>query len=148
MSEEFSGPGADLFKIACQHELKGIVSKRRDKPYRSGRRMEWLKTKCVETGEFVIIGYQPASGAAPASLANIKIATFDGARLRYAGVVGTGFSEAVAKNLRERLDRIAASRCPVASLKVSGALWVTPDLRATIAYRGLTTAGELRHASF
>ena len=83
-----------------------------------------------------------------APLANINVARFDGKSLRYAGAVGTGFSERVAEALRERLDRLRAERCAVAGLKVSGAVWVSPDLRALIAYRGLTTSGELRHASF
>ena len=102
----------------------------------------------MQSDTFVIIGYQPGSGAVRAPLANIKVARFDGTRLRYAGAIGTGFSEAVAAALRARLDRIATQRCPIAGLKVSGAVWVTPDLRAEIAYRGTTTAGELRHASF
>lgn len=148
MSEEFAGAGADLFRIACQHELEGIVSKRLDKPYRSGRRDEWLKTKCVQSEEFVIVGYQPTSGAVRGALANIKVATFDGARLRYVGAVGTGFSDAVAKALRERFDAIVTVKCPVPGLKGNGAVWLSPDLRAEIAYRGLTSAGELRHASF
>ena len=96
----------------------------------------------------MIIGYQPTSGAVRGALANIKIATFDGTRLRYAGAVGTGFSDAVATALRKRLDAIVTVKCPVASLKGKGAVWVAPDLRAEIAYRGLTRAGELRHASF
>ena len=62
--------------------------------------------------------------------------------------VGTGFSEAVAAMLREKLDAIAAPRCAVGGLKEKGAVWVAPDLRAEVTYRGVTTAGELRHASF
>ena len=148
MSEEFSGAGADLFKIACENELEGIVSKRLDRAYHSGRSRDWLKTKCVLTDDFVIIGYQPGTGAVRAPLANLKIASFDGKRLRYAGAVGTGFSEAVAEALRKRLDGIKAARCPIAGLRVGGAVWVSPDLRARVAYRGVTTSGELRHASF
>ena len=148
MSEEFSGPGADLFKIACENELEGIVSKRLDRAYHSGRSRDWLKTKCVLTDSFVIIGYQPSTGAVRTPIANIKVARFDGQRLRYAGAVGTGFSERVATSVRERLDRIRAERCAVAGLKVGGAMWVSPDLRALVAYRGVTTAWELRHASF
>ena len=148
LSEEFAGAGADLFRIADEHGLEGIVSKRLDKPYRSGRRLEWLKTKCVHSDTFVVIGYQPTSGAVRGALANLKIATFDGTRLRYAGAVGTGFTDAVAAALRERLDAIATPKCPIAGLKGKGAVWVSPDLRADIAYRGLTTTGELRHASF
>ncbi len=148
MSEEYVGDGADLFRIACEQDLEGIVSKRLDKPYRGGRSRNWLKTKCVRSDAFVIVGYQPGSGAVRTPLANIKVATFDGHALRYAGAVGTGFSEAVATMLRQRLDGIATPRCAVAGLKVKGAVWVAPDLRAEIAYRGVTTAGELRHASF
>ena len=148
MSEEFGGAGADLFKIACENELEGIVSKRLDRAYRSSRSRDWLKTKCVLSDAFVIIGYQPGTGAVRTPIANIKIARFDGERLRYAGAVGTGFSEAVAAALRQRLDRIKASGCAVRGLKVGGAVWVSPDLRARVAYRGETTSGELRHASF
>ena len=78
MSEEFAGPGADLFKIACEHDLEGIVSKRLDRAYHSGRSRDWLKTKCVQSDTFVIIGFQPGSGAVRAPLANIKVARFDG----------------------------------------------------------------------
>ena len=98
--------------------------------------------------EFVIVGYQPTSGAVRGALANLKIATFGGEGLRYAGAIGTGFSDTVAAALRERLDAIVTEKCPVAGLKGKGAVWVRPDLRAEIAYRGLTSAGELRHASF
>ncbi len=69
-------------------------------------------------------------------------------RLRYAGAVGTGFSDAVATALRKRLDAIVTPRCAIAGLKGKGAVWVLPDLTARIAYRCPTTAGELRLASF
>ena len=108
MSEEFAGAGADLFKIACENELEGIVSKRLDRAYHSGRSRDWLKTKCVQSDTFVIIGYQPGSGAVRAPLANIRSRASTGSGLRYAGAVGTGFSEAVAGALRGRLDRIKA----------------------------------------
>ena len=120
LSEDHSGPGADLFLIACEHEFEGIVSKRLDKPNRSGRRAEWLKTKCVQSDTFVIIGFQPGSGAVRTPLANIKVATFDGTRLRYAGAVGTGFSEAVASALRARLDRLVVSRCILPGSRLGG----------------------------
>jgi bifunctional non-homologous end joining protein LigD len=68
--------------------------------------------------------------------------------LRYAGAVGTGFSEATMRMLRKVLDPLAQPRSVVSSLKVKGAVWVRPDLHAVVAYRGFTTAGELRHASF
>ncbi len=61
LSEEFDAPGAQLFDHACKLGLEGIVSKRRDGPYRSGKKHdEWVKTKCVQSDEFLIIGYQPS----------------------------------------------------------------------------------------
>lgn len=50
--------------------------------------------------------------------------------------------------LRERLDLIVTPRCAIVGLKVKGAAWVTPDLKAEVAYRGLTASGELRAAAF
>ena len=85
MSEEYVGDGADLFRIACEQDLEGIVSKRLDKPYRGGRSRNWLKTKCVKSDAFMIVGYQPGSGAKRTPIANIKVATFEGQALRYVG---------------------------------------------------------------
>ena len=113
LSEDYTGDGAELFRIACEQELEGIVSKRLDKPYRGGRGRSWLKTKCVLSDAFVIIGYQPGSGVRRVTVGALHVATFDGHVLRYAGGVGTGFSEAVAAMLREKLDEIAASRCAI-----------------------------------
>jgi bifunctional non-homologous end joining protein LigD len=67
-SDGYAGAGADLFEIACEHELEGIVSKRLDAPYRPGRSKTWLKTKCVLSESFVVIGYQPTSGAVRGAL--------------------------------------------------------------------------------
>jgi bifunctional non-homologous end joining protein LigD len=107
-----------------------------------------LKTKCVQSDAFVVIGYQQSSGSVRAPLANLKLATFDGEALHYVGTVGTGFSDAVATALRQRLDRMTTSRSVVPGLKIKGTVWTTPDLKVQIAYRGMTSAGELRHASF
>jgi bifunctional non-homologous end joining protein LigD len=144
-SEEFEGDGAEFFRIACAQELEGIVSKRADLPYRSGRNQDWLKVKCVQSDAFVIIGYQ-ADGRG--GIANLKLAIEDNGVLRYAGAVGTGFPEATIRMLRKALDPLAQEQSAVPSLKVAGAVWVRPDLQAQVAHRGFTTAGELRHASF
>ena len=145
-SQEWEGDGADLFRISCEHELEGIVSKRIDLPYRSGRTEEWLKIKCIQSDTFVVIGYQP-SREVRGALANIKVAIEEDGRLRYAGAVGTGFSNDVAVALKRRLDAMAVSRCPLPGLKIGKAAWVRPELRAEVAYRGWTTVREVRHAS-
>ncbi len=124
------------------------MSKRIDAPYRSGRSKTWLKTKSILTEAFVVVGYQPTSGAVRGALANLKLARLDGGRLVSVGNVGTGFSDRVATMLRVKLDAIVMPKCAVPGLQTKGAVWVRPDLQAEIAYRGITTAGELRHASF
>ncbi len=146
LSEDVAIDGAEFFKTACDHGLEGIVSKRVDRPYRSGKSGEWLKTKCVQTGIFIIVGYQPDDHG---RIANLKVAVEDAdGSLRYAGAVGTGWSESTSLMLKQRLDALAAPRAAVAGVKAKGAVWTTPSLRAEIAYRGRTTAGELRAASF
>src|SRR5262249_10143143 len=63
-SEHKDESGATMLKHACKRGLEGIVSKRRDLPYRSGRGEHWLKTKCVQAQEFVITGYVPSTAGA------------------------------------------------------------------------------------
>jgi bifunctional non-homologous end joining protein LigD len=78
-SDEFEGDGAEFFKIACTHELEGIVSKRVDLPYRSGRSQDWLKVKCVQSDAFLVIGYQPDGRG---GIANLKLAVEENGALR------------------------------------------------------------------
>jgi bifunctional non-homologous end joining protein LigD len=145
LSEEVAEDGVAFFNVACEHGLEGIVSKRVDRPYRSGKSGEWLKTKCVQTGNFVIVGYQPDERG---RIANLKLALEENSELRYAGAVGTGWNESTILALKKRLDAIAVPEASIAGIKAKGAMWTAPTLRAEIAYRGLTATGELRAASF
>jgi bifunctional non-homologous end joining protein LigD len=148
LSEEFDAPGAQIFEHACKLGLEGIVSKRRGGPYRSGKKHnEWVKTKCVQADEFVIIGYQPST-AMRGALGAIHVATPLADRLHYAGSVGTGFSERVARDLKARLDRLASDTPIISKLRIDKAVWCRPELKVEIAYRAVTRDGQLRHASF
>ncbi len=69
-------------------------------------------------------------------------------RLHYAASVGTGFSERVARDLKARLDKLASQTPIISTLRINGAMWCLPELKAEIAYRAVTRKGELRHASF
>jgi bifunctional non-homologous end joining protein LigD len=145
LSEEFNTDGATFFKIVCERGLEGMVSKRIDLPYRSGRTSEWLKVKCVQSDDFLIVGYQPDGRG---GIANLKLAREEGGVLSYAGAVGTGFSVETMRALLKRLGPLAQKRNVVAGIVAKGAVWAKPELRAEVQYRGLTTTGELRHASF
>src|SRR4030095_15679766 len=62
-SQHHEGEGAQIFQQACEHHLEGIISKKRDSPYRPGRGRDWVKTKCANRQELVIPGYTDPEGA-------------------------------------------------------------------------------------
>jgi len=144
-SEEVNADGAEFFRAACELGLEGIIAKRRDKPYRSGRRPEWLKIKCARRDTFVIVGYEPST--MPGAIGRLLLAAKKGDGLVYVGGCGTGWSSKESVKLRELLDAIPASRPPV-TLKRKGAVFARPLLAADIEYRAWTQDGRLRHPSF
>jgi bifunctional non-homologous end joining protein LigD len=145
LSEQVETDGAAFFKTACDHGLEGIVSKRIDLPYRSGKGRDWLKTKCVDADTFAIVGYMPDKHR---GIAHLMLAIRDDDEWRYVGAVGTGWSEAEAASLKKRLDALAICEAAVEGVKAKGAVWVDPSLRAKVEYRGWTRHGELRQAAF
>ena len=147
LNEGYGGSGADLFAVASDHGLEGIVLKRRDLSYRSGRRDEWLKTKCVRDGTFVVIGYQPST-ADRATLGAVHVADDTEGALCYVGAVGTGFSRQAASEMQRRLDALGRPTPAVMGLRIEGARWSKPTLRVDATYRAITAEGLLRHASF
>ncbi|MEF2552975.1 non-homologous end-joining DNA ligase [Aurantimonas sp. A2-1-M11] len=146
LSEEVHAEGADLLRIACEHGLEGIIAKHRDKPYRSGRRGDWLKIKCIQSDSFVVIGYELSSKVRGA-IASLLLAAREGNDLKYVGSVGTGFKGDQVRELKLLLDGMMTERPPYAP---SGKklVFVQSDLIAEIEYRGWTGDSKLRHASF
>jgi bifunctional non-homologous end joining protein LigD len=94
LSEEIIGDGDAIFRVACEHGLEGIIAKRRDKPYRSGNKGDWLKIKSLQRQIFAIVGYEPSSST-PGAIARLLLAKREGQSLIYAGSVGTGFTDKV-----------------------------------------------------
>jgi bifunctional non-homologous end joining protein LigD len=148
MSEELDTDGAPFLKLACQLGLEGIIAKRRDAPYRSGRSGDWLKIKCVRSESFAIIGYEP-SPAALGGIGRLLLAARQGGELVSVGSVGTGFTAASGTALRRQMDAVATPE-PAAAMtgRHKAARWVRPELVAEIAFRAWTDDGKLRHASF
>ncbi|MGO4619019.1 non-homologous end-joining DNA ligase [Ensifer sp. 2YAB10] len=144
-SEEVHADGVEFFRAACELGLEGIIAKRRDKPYHSGRRPEWLKIKCARRDTFVIVGYEPST--MPRAIGRLLLAARKGGGLVYVGGCGTGWNNKESVQLRELLDAIPADRPPVA-LKRKGAIFSEPLLVAEVEYRAWTQDGKLRHPSF
>ena len=143
-SDHMEATGQKMFEHACVMGLEGVISKRADAPYQSGRSEDWIKVKCVTRGTFTVVGYTPEGNGLVAAL---HLARKEGRELTYVGKVGTGWSMAQSAKLRQRLEAIEVDRPPVA---VPGrprkAIWVQPRFKADVEYRDITNAGLLRHS--
>ena len=131
--------------------LEGIVSKRRDAPYRPGRGGAWLKVKCRNREEVAVIGFTDPEGKREGFGALLAGYYDPSGTLRYAGRVGTGFSAERLADLRKRLDSLVVKDPPVALPKEAprkGVHWVRPALVAEVEFAGWTADQILRHASF
>ncbi|HKO51689.1 MAG TPA: DNA ligase D [Polyangiaceae bacterium] len=150
-SDHAQGDGAHFFAEAAKLGLEGVVSKRADSPYRSGRGKDWQKSKSLARQEFVIVGFtDPAGGRS--HLGALLLGVRRDEQLVYSGRVGTGFSERSLKDLHTRLAalQIAAPRLKNAprGSESRGVHWVEPQLVAEIAYTAITDDGLLRHPIF
>ncbi|SOC47132.1 bifunctional non-homologous end joining protein LigD [Rhizobium subbaraonis] len=146
LSEEIGDNGAELLKVACGMGLEGIIGKNESKPYRSGRRGDWVKIKCVQSEGFAIVGYEPSRDAL-GGIGRLLLAARKGSDLVYVGGVGTGFTARSGAALRRQLDAIAIPKAAIDVGKRKG-VFVKPILVAEIEFRAWTQDGKLRHASF
>jgi bifunctional non-homologous end joining protein LigD len=148
-ADHIVGQGEKLFHAMCKAGQEGIISKRADAPYVGGRSRNWLKIKCVQRQEFIIVGWSPSDSKARA-LRSLFLAVNEGGHLRYAGKVGTGFSMAVIADLLGQLRSREVKKAPVEVPRADarGAHWVKPELVAEVAFAEFTSDGVVRHASF
>jgi bifunctional non-homologous end joining protein LigD len=150
-SEHLDVDGPTMLEHACRFGLEGIVSKRADLPHRPGRGDHWLKSKCLERQEFIILGYI-TSTAASRSVGSLALGYYDKQNLVYAGRVGTGWSQQQARSLRDQLETISAIKPSFAKPLPAGTekdvRWVKPRLVCEIEYRGWTGDRLLRAAAF
>jgi len=142
--------GKAYWAYACRNHWEGVIAKRADAPYRSGRGRDWLKFKCENSQEFVIGGFTDPQGTR-SGLGALLLGYFDGeGRLTYAGKVGTGFDEAALASLRRTLGRLERPRPAFArgALPKSRVHWAEPKLVVQVAFTEWTGAGQLRHPRY
>jgi bifunctional non-homologous end joining protein LigD len=158
-SDHEGGDGETFRRAACEHRLEGIVSKRLDRPYLPGDRGAWIKTKCLNRAEFVIVGWSDPEGSRPLIGALLLGYYEPDGRLLYAGRVGTGMPVKTLQMLFERLRPMAIGQMPLSvrpprdqrfggPLALSKVHWVQPELVAEITYMTWADEGLLRHAVF
>jgi len=150
LCEHVRGQGPEFFRRACAEGLEGIVSKRADAPYRSGRGRDWIKVKCSARQEFVIGGYTEPEGAR-SDLGALLVGVYSDGELRFSGKVGTGFSRESLRELHERLAPLERKSAPFVDpprTERRGVHWVEPKLVAEVEFTEFTRDGRLRHPSF
>jgi DNA ligase D-like protein (predicted ligase) len=158
-SDHQTGLGPAFYQHACAVKVEGIVSKRADAPYAPGNRGLWLKVKCLNREEFVVIGWTDPEGARP-FLGALLLGYYDpGGRLTYAGRVGTGINQAELERLWRRLQPLAIARMPLdappprstrfgSPLVLSRVHWVRPALVAEVKFLTWTEDNLLRQVVY
>ena len=157
-SDEFPADAGAVVQAACALKLEGVIAKRRDAPYTSGSRTEtWLKLKCKERQEFVVVGFSDRSGA-PGEVGALLLGYHDGGALAYGGSVGTGWDHATGVALRKALEKLRSHKPAVDPASVTPGRWskrkpgdehwVTPQMVVEVTFSEWTPDGKIRHATF
>src|SRR3989344_359847 len=149
LSEYQTASGSKVFKSACHLGLEGIISKRSDAPYSSGRGSSWVKTKCTNVQEFVICGYTVQENGS--SLAALILGEYDINRnLHYVGLVGTGFNQNNLPLLMKKIKKAHSKNSPFSEKapQSKNIIWTKPILVAQIQFGAWTEDHILRHAAF
>jgi bifunctional non-homologous end joining protein LigD len=142
------GKGEALFDAICKEGGEGIISKKAKAPYSGGRSRNWLKVKCIQRQEFIIVGWQESDKRR--GFRSLHLAVKDGRKLTYAGKVGTGFDTKMIHDLSETMRPLEVDAPPldVPPAARRGSHWLEPKLVGEVAFTEFTTGGTLRHPSF
>jgi bifunctional non-homologous end joining protein LigD len=158
-SDHVRGDGPRFLKHACEMSLEGIISKRLDQPYAPGDRGLWVKSKCLNREEFVVVGWTDPTGSRGHIGALLLGYYTDDGRLHYAGRAGTGMTATELKRLYGVLKPLATPRMPVdepppresrfgSPLQLSRVHWVRPEMVVEVTYLTWTEDGLLRQVSY
>ena len=149
LADHLEAEPEEIYAQGCKMGLEGIVSKKRDAPYRSGRQDLWIKAKCKKSGSFPIIAFVEKLGATPRRMASFYIGRWEDGRLLYAGKVQSGYTYEEARAVREWLDPLITGKSPLHKpIKKPKATWVAPQIEAEVEYGAVTDDRVLREPVF
>ncbi len=142
------GRGEEMFKEVCKLGGEGIVSKKASATYVGARTRNWLKIKCIQRQEFVIVGWSESDKRV--GFRSLLLAAREKGKPTYVGKVGTGFNAKLIDQLMDLMKPLAVDKAPVEVPRPDrkGAHWIKPRLVAEIAFSEFTDDGILRHPSF
>ncbi|MGC9344470.1 MAG: non-homologous end-joining DNA ligase, partial [Bacteroidales bacterium] len=141
--------GLEYFKEACKKGWEGLIAKDAEAKYVHGRSKKWLKFKCVNQQEFVIVGYTDPEGDRK-GFGALLIGYYEDDELRYAGKVGTGYDDDMLETLSKKMKKIETNKKPVSDekLKEDDVHWIKPSIVGEVAFTEWTRDGKLRHPAF
>ena len=148
-SDHVAEHGAEMLDMAREKKLEGIIAKRGDRPYRAGRSESWLKIKIGHAQEFIVLGYRTSQKAR--AFSSLILGVREGEALRYAGRVGSGFSDDTLANLSARFAKIGLSKPPAIDVPreiLKDTQWVKPELVVDIAFNGWTRDNLIRQGHY
>jgi bifunctional non-homologous end joining protein LigD len=142
------GRGDELFREVCKAGGEGIISKLASAPYKGIRTRNWLKVKCIQRQEFVIVGWSESDKRI--GFRSLLLAAKEKGKLTYVGKVGTGFNAKLMRELMAKMEPLGIDKAPVEVPRADrkGAHWIRPELVGEIAFAEFTDDGVLRHPSF
>lgn len=148
VAEEVPGPIAAAMARARREGWEGVIAKRRGSPYEGRRSRAWLKVKVGAGQELAVVGYTPIKNGERA-IGALLLAVREGRRFVYAGKVGTGYTDALRRELFRALEPDRTDAPPVEGApRMRDARWVRPRLVAEVGFTEWTSDGRLRHPSF
>jgi bifunctional non-homologous end joining protein LigD len=132
---------------------EGVVAKRLTSPYQPGQRSpDWIKAPFIHTQEVLILGWTTGAGRRAGTIGALLVGVHDASgAITFAGGVGTGFTDAMLRNLQARLEPLARDTAPAADVPrpvARDAHWVEPVVVGEVEYRSWTSDGRLRHSSW
>lgn len=148
--DDIKADGIKAYKACLENKLEGVVAKVSDSVYESGRRSaNWIKIKSTQSSEYYIIGYSKGTGGRARTFGALHLGYYDEkGKLQYAGKVGTGFNEALLKELMKEMKPLIQKNNPLDSGGPRSAVFVEPKLVAEIKYAEKTRDGKLRAPVF
>lgn len=148
-SKHVVGTGMELFEVAQERGLEGIIGKKRASLYQERRSRDWVKIKAQHEAEFVVGGWTDPRGSRKGFGALLLGAHHEG-KFRYVGSVGTGFSHKVLSDLHERLMRMTRKTSPFDTPVdvAEPAHWVKPEMVVQVRFTEWTRDLVLRHPAY